>query len=674
MRPRISLGLATLMVGLPLGLGTALLSSSPASAATPVTLYVTSGGTGSTCSQVLPCDLQSAVQSAATDSGDDVSIMVGSGTIIGDSTTNGGVEVTSGDQESSLTIIGNGPTNTTVSPNLTGLSVFWIDASFPVTLEGIEITGGNGADNGGGISDTGTGSLTINNSDITGNSTEYGGAFDANGNGGVGGGIYDPSSVGLTITNSTISDNSTGGGAEGGGGDGGDGGGIYAGGSGTITIAASTISGNFTGNGGDADFDGGSGGSGGGLENAGSGALSITTSTFSDNYTGGGGAPFSGFGGPGGNGGAIYDDGTAGTTTISDSTFSENFTGNGGAAGDATPGSGGSGGAIYEGSNALTVTNSTLFDNSDGNGGANTDGAFTGGSGGSGGAIYDSSGVTGLLTVSFSTLTSNAYGYGGPATGSGTGAKGNSGDGGGIYNGLHLALTATILDNVVPIGPDDNCANLATSDGGYNVTSDLGCDPATGTNSLIISGLNADLKGLAYYGGPTETEALVSTAPFVGSVATGCPTFDQRGVARPTSNCDPGAFDGTGANPYGAYDPELSLPTTGLSGAVSSSVTITATLTINGNAAPANVPVTFSVASGGPDGGLTYSGLTGGGGTADFDLTNNGTSGTDVVSASSPIGDSGGTTVDIVSSSSASTVSVVFGTPTYTVTYDANGG
>lgn len=114
-----------------------------------------------------------------------------------------------------------------------------------VTLQNITITGGDYG-TGGGLSNW-AGTVTINNSTLSGNS----GGFN-------GGGIYNNNGT-LTVNNSTLSNNSAD-----------DGGGIYNW-SGTVTVHNSTISGNS------ADS-----GSGGGIEN-GSGTLTLNGSTVSGN-------------------------------------------------------------------------------------------------------------------------------------------------------------------------------------------------------------------------------------------------------------------------------------------------------------------------------------------------------------------------------------------------------
>ena len=144
-----------------------------------------------------------------------------------------------------------------------------------VTFAGLTISSGKatGFDNGGGIHSLHTGTLTLTDSTVRGNSTEFG----------YGGGIYtefDPGAV--VVANSTISGNSTTGNFA-------SGGGIFAY-SNNLTLTNSTVSGNST-TGTDSD--------GGGIANF-LGNVTLSNSTiFNNSSTGnGGGLRFSPFGGP----------------------------------------------------------------------------------------------------------------------------------------------------------------------------------------------------------------------------------------------------------------------------------------------------------------------------------------------------------------------------------------
>ncbi len=226
--------------------------------------------------------------------------------------------------------------------------------------------GGGVGNNGGGIANSGT--LTLEDDAVTGNSAGAGGVGGSGtitvtgstekvvigdgGSGGSGGGIYNSGT--LSLIDDTVSGNSTGVGGNAGtdtvtasgladtlelsSGNGGDGGGIYN--SGTLSLIDDTVSGNSTGNGGTAangsltttgndnilEIGAGDGGPGGGIYN--SGVLTVTNSTVAGNTTGAGGTEGSddvnatgtgdtfdvGVGGVSGVGGGI--DAGAGTDTM----------------------------------------------------------------------------------------------------------------------------------------------------------------------------------------------------------------------------------------------------------------------------------------------------------------------------------------------------------------------
>jgi hypothetical protein len=188
-----------------------------------------------------------------------------------------------------------------------------------LTINNCALVGNSGLEWGAGISNGGT--LTVNNSSISGNVLEYQG---------TGAGIS--SSGTLIINNSIISGNLSGKGYT-------DGGGIYS--SGMLEITNSRIDGNSV------------GGGGGGIYNTGNAI--IASSTISGNSAGGGypGPPEPGFGG------GIFN---GATLTISNSTFS----GNSVLTTDKGPGCGG--GIGNNGS--LQIANSTISGNSATNGGA----------------------------------------------------------------------------------------------------------------------------------------------------------------------------------------------------------------------------------------------------------------------------------------------------------------
>ncbi|WP_052605652.1 choice-of-anchor Q domain-containing protein [Acidithrix ferrooxidans] len=190
-----------------------------------------------------------------------------------------------------------GVTNPTLDGQGKG-TVLTIDSNAFVNLNGVTITGGQAASGSYGPQGPGV-------------------------RGGNGGGIKYSGSGSLIITDSTISGNSAGNGGNGAsfGGTGGNGGGISYVGTGSLTIADSTISGNFAGNGGEGYLSvGGTGGNGGGIYYHSSGSFTISNATITDNAAGNGGTVLSP--GPSGDGGGIYNNGD--TTTIANSTISGN--------------------------------------------------------------------------------------------------------------------------------------------------------------------------------------------------------------------------------------------------------------------------------------------------------------------------------------------------------------
>ena len=465
-----------------------LVVAARASAAGPVSLYVSASGTGTACAEAAPCgsvDAAVAVAAGSGYAGDAVTIDVGAGAFA----ESGGVVIGAG-SESSLSIAGAGAGSTTIEPS-GAASVVTITVAFPVTLQALTVTGGQApvGGSGGGVDDTG-GQLTITDCVISGNRAGAGSPVANAGNGSDGSGneIF-AGNGGNGVTGSS----------------GGDGGGIYDTGSG-LTITDSTISGNTAGTGG----YGGNGGSGGnGGEAPGSAGNAAN-------------------GGNGGDGGGVGD--SAGDAAITDSTISGNTAGTGGYAGN-----GGAGGNTFgaPGGNG-------------GNGG-------NGGTGGNGGGVQDAADG---LAISASTISANTNGVAGPFGGNGglggtglsrgtIGATGIGGVGGGVGGGVAdtaaWSLGASALDN-----RDGNCAAAASADGGYNVASDSSCFAGGAGDS---AGLTAtDLGPLAFNGGPTQTIALLGSSgsdPAIAAVATGCSSTDQRGVPRPRSGCDAGAYEAT---------------------------------------------------------------------------------------------------------------------------------
>ena len=233
--------------------GSVVVGSLPASASTPVSLYVSTtgsdgGGTNTCTASATPClTIQQANIEAATNYSaiDDVTINVAAGTYTEDDS----VDASSLD---SLTIAGAGASSTTVNGGGAG-SVFNVFRG-TVTISDLTVTNGTGLV-GGGIVNFGT--LTLNSSTVSDNSASgFGGGIDNDGT--------------LTVNSSTVSGNKVTGIST-------FGGGIYAASGATTTINSSTVSGNTAGN------------FGGGIVNA-AGTMTLNSSTVSGNSaTGGGG-------------------------------------------------------------------------------------------------------------------------------------------------------------------------------------------------------------------------------------------------------------------------------------------------------------------------------------------------------------------------------------------------
>ncbi len=226
-----------------------------------VTLYVSTSGSGSVCSETSPCGtIQAAIDTATAGTyvGEYVTIDVATGTYSETDTVDSS-------SLAGLTITGAGAGSTEIDGDDAG-SVLTV-SNGTVNISDLTITGGNASDHGGGIANAGTvnlfdttltenngsnyggaiwnsGFLTVIDSDLNNNTASYGGA------------IYNSAFV--TISTSTLSDNSAGQG----------GGGLYS--ISDATVSDSTVSGNTT------------SANGGGLFEA-NNSLSVTGSTLSGN-------------------------------------------------------------------------------------------------------------------------------------------------------------------------------------------------------------------------------------------------------------------------------------------------------------------------------------------------------------------------------------------------------
>jgi CSLREA domain-containing protein len=480
-------------------------------------------------------------------------------------------------------------TNSTLISNEASFRGGGIFNYFGCTTElGNSTIGGNQATSSGGGIYNGGGTLTLEDSTVSGNTAAQGGGIDTNwgtvelinstisdnqatfGGGGIAS-VGDTSYIGtLTLTHSTVSGNSAG-----------CGGGILNDFNSVAELADSVVCGN------DAD-DGG-----GGIYNA--GALALADSTVSDNDTsttivvsGHGGGIYNAITGTltlntslvsnnavfntahDGYGGGIYNAGTLavnnsivlgndtygdhchgggihneGTLTLNDSTVRGNNASANGSYGD--------GGGIHNvgsGSSA-TLSNCTVSSNESLGGG-------------SGGGLWNSDGAN--MQLSNSTVTSNWSSNNGGGinnTGNSTVTLANStigrhnfasGSGGGMWNDsggtVNLKNSIVAGNGANSAGPDcHNTATLTSLD--YNlVGDDSGCSFTPQTNDQVnVDPLLGDLQD---NGGPTETRALLDGSPAIDAIPIGsCTdhhgrpvTTDQRGVNRPQgAACDVGAYE-----------------------------------------------------------------------------------------------------------------------------------
>ena len=417
---------------------------------------------------------------------------------------------------SAVTITGNGAANTIVDAQSSS-RLFFVDdlgSAIAVSLSGLTLkngfaVGGFGVTDGkgGAIYSDDLVTLTITNSSVTGNKSDFdGGAIYSLGTLNVTGSTFtgnaaDEASASFpreggainnqgtaTISSSTFTNNYA---SE-------DGGAILN--NGTLTVTGSTFSLNTTGD--DA----------GAIDNqSGAGLLTITDSSFTQNSAIGTGSAV---------GGAIRISG--GTALITGSTFSQNF---------ATEDSG----AIHLDGDT-TIRNSTFSANS-------TDGL--------GGAIYNHGGN---LTIINSTLTLNR------ANADDSGSE----TGGGIVTDSGAADQTTIKNTIVAGNLTGSGAGTPSDITGKNLeaasTFNLIGDAASagglthGTNGNLV-GVNPLLDVLANNGGPTLTHALLAGSPAINSGSNanvpGDITTDQRGVgfSRFVGTVDIGAFEVADSTP-----------------------------------------------------------------------------------------------------------------------------
>jgi CSLREA domain-containing protein len=445
-----------------------------------------------------------------------------------------------------LTIEGAGPGKTVLDACKLGDRALQVMPEASVTLKGVSIDNAHAQDGAEGSAGSAAGS--------------QGGAAEG---GSSGGAILNEGS--LTILDTTLIGNHAGFGGKGGkggplggsggpGGSGGNGGAIVS--TGTLTVSESTIRGNSAG-------DGGAGGE-------------ATVGGIGEGQKGKGGSGASGANGGGGAGIANF----GGTATVETSTINANTAGNGGAGSSGmnsapAEGAGGNGGDGGFGGNGagiatagsiikhatLTAVNDTIQGNIAGDGanggdpGIGANGLFLSGNPGNGGNGGFGGGVETVLFAPTQlvnlTIAENAAGHAGlggkesPTASPGT--NGTAGHGGGVY-GVSSApiLQNTILDENQTGG---DCRG-AIVDGGHNLVFSKPSLKGIVSDPCDLSGfIGADpmLAPLAQNGGPTETMRLQPGSPAIDQVpasGAGCPTSDQRGLARPSGvACDIGAYE-----------------------------------------------------------------------------------------------------------------------------------
>lgn len=396
-----------------------------------------------------------------------------------------------------VTLSGAGASSTAIDGTGCGGTgtVVTVNGGASVSLSGVTIQHGTST-NGGGINNS-AGTLTLNNVVVTSNTATATGAGLATGAGTV-----------TTISNSSITgdtiDSSTARTVNGGG--------IYN--QGTLTLDRSTVANNLV----KTELSAhnvaslGASATGGGIDNT--GTLNVTSSSIINNSAaypdaaapgacpGGGGSLPAGdcFGAAAG--GGIANE-VAGTAALTNSTVSGN--------GVTTSDGNGLGGGIWNAGGTLGLTNTTIS--------ANNVSVFVGPAG----------------------AASFAYGgglaVGNPATPvslQGTILANNSFGGGGSFNGPDCSTNFS--------------GGTSLTSQGYNLIRDTSSCSIGGNTAGNITGQDPLLGPLQNNGGPTLTQLPAVTSPAIGSVASGCPLTDQRGISRPVFACTIGAVETDQAN------------------------------------------------------------------------------------------------------------------------------
>jgi hypothetical protein len=338
-----------------------------------------------------------------------------------------------------------------------------------------------------------------------------------------GGGIYDSGQLSLVtslVAQNTVVGQSPPGSGSNGGGAGGFGGGVFVAGN-QVSLTNTTLFGNIASGGAGGLGFGGAGTSGNpGASGAGScgGAGGSVGNGNGGNGNSGGFASGGGGGGPG-----YYNGGGGGAGGVG---------GGGGGGGSGMNGTGGAGGGggLWGGAGGA-APNGKYWETGGGGGGA-----------GLGGAIFVSAGSVQVVNC---TLAGNQSGGG-----KGGGVYGRAADGHGaaaFYNyGGSVSLFNTIIASNSSATSDPADVYGAFTSQGYNfignTTGSSGWDPVWDYQNATP----LDLGSLQNNGGPTLTCALLpGSLCILGGTSTGAPVTDQRGIFRPSNQCDIGAYQYT---------------------------------------------------------------------------------------------------------------------------------
>ncbi|MBN1977554.1 MAG: hypothetical protein JW918_09150 [Anaerolineae bacterium] len=501
----------SLVLGLSLAAGTALVLSQSPAARADGPWYVSPGGDDSDClSWATAC---TTIDGALNKASSDDTIYVGAGTYVENLYIG-----------KNITLLGAGAGSTIVDGGNAG-STLRVYQGLSVTISGMTVRNGNGSlGTGGGILAERDTTVHVVDATIFDNqATSYGGGIYvamygvmtitnssviSNAAGTNGGGVYSAAPGGtLTIVDSTVGDNTAAG----------DGGGVYQNAS-TLTIEGSEIVSNTALS------------NGGGVEKA-NGTMHIRKSVVAGNdavYYGGG----------------IY--GESCTVTIEDSTVRDNQLSSASSRG----------GGIFS-SAQMTLTNVTVARNTslDDGGGIHSQGGMTltnvtvGGntSGGGGGILHTNAAHT--MRLLNCTIFSNTATNGGAA------------------GGMLIYSSVTVRNTIIAGNASVNChiggAGSLTSQG-YNLESADTCSlnatgDITNTNPLLgpLQNNGGTTVGL---GEPTLTHALLTDSPAVDAgdpAFTPPPAYDQRGVGFPRvlyGRVDIGAYEAA------VYPPVAYLP------------------------------------------------------------------------------------------------------------------